>query len=304
MHKNASILRSRLFREYLTFLKDHRGLAKATLDIRRQYIVPFLRALNRLRVPSKLHGLHPSTIHDYVIKTARRLSRGKRKHLAASLRSFLRFAHIFGYLPRNLAEAVPRIVTYSMASIPRAASWNSVKKLLALPDRRTHLGRRDYAIFQLLATYGVRIGQALRLKLEDIKWNEGVIHFQASKGGKPLCFPLQEHVAEALLAYIRKDRRKSRFSEVFLSHKRRQPMGSNYWCSFKYHYKHLGIQLPVRDLHSIRHAFATRLMEQGTPIKTISDLLGHRLINTTFVYTKVDIRRLRTLACEWPEVAS
>lgn len=302
MNKNArSILRSKLFQEYLTFLKDHRGLAEATLDIRQRYVAPFLQALKGPRVPSKLHSLQASTIHDYVIKNAGRISRAKRKHLASSLRSFLRFAHVFGYLNQNLAEAVPRIVTYSLASIPRTASWASVKKLLTLPDRRTHLGRRDYAIFQLLATYGVRIGQALSVKLNDIKWDEGVIYFQASKGGKSLRFPLQEQVATALLTYVRKDRRRNQFSEVFLSY-RGKPMGGYYSRNLKLRYKRLGIELPVRDLHSIRHAFATRLMEQGTPIKTIADLLGHRRLNNTFIYTKVDIKHLRTLAANWPEV--
>jgi site-specific recombinase XerD len=70
------------------------------------------------------------------------------------------------------------------------------------------------------------------------------------------------------------------------------------------YYKKADLSLAIRGSHSIRHAFATRLVEQGTPIKTIADLLGHRWIDTTFIYTKVDLPRLRTLAREWPEVCS
>ena len=72
--------------------------------------------------------------------------------------------------------------------------------------------------------------------------------------------------------------------------------------ALKLYYQRAGIASPGCGAHAIRHAFATRLMEQGTPLKTIADLLGHRTIDTTFLYTKVDLNRLRVIASEWPEV--
>ncbi|OGW81649.1 MAG: hypothetical protein A3G33_08320 [Omnitrophica bacterium RIFCSPLOWO2_12_FULL_44_17] len=295
----------KLLREYVTFLRDHQALADSTIATRRNNVAPFLTALKERGLPSKICNLHPHTIHDYIIKTARPLSRGMRKHLVSSLRSFLRFAHLRGYLNRNLVEAVPIITTYQLGTVPRAVPWNFVKQMLKAPNRRTPLGRRDYAILQLLATYGIRRKHALSLRFCDIKWKEGVIHFPAIKRGRPLCFPLEKKVAAALLDYIRRGRPQSFLPQVFLIVKGKpRPFTKNtYGNSMGNWFKRAGIKLHG-GLHSIRHAFATRLMERGTPIKTIADLLGHRNIDTTFIYTKVDIQRLRALAREWPEVLS
>jgi integrase len=243
-------------------------------------------------------------VHDYIIATSQPLSRASRKHLTSGLRSFLRFAHVQGHLGRSLVEAVPVITTRKLDRLPRGIPWEAVQKLLATPDRTTLIGKRDYAILQLLASYGLRIGQAIHLRLSDIDWRQGLIYFPAEKGGKSLCFPLREEVAEALLTYVR-DRGSAPFSELFLT-VRGQPrplaVNNHLGSALEGYYRRAGIEPARYGAHPIRHAFATRLMEQGTPLKTIADLLGHRSLETTFLYTKVDVERLRTLAAEWPEV--
>lgn len=294
----------KLLNEYLEFLQNHQGLAKATVHIRKIYVAPFLAAL-KITTPENARILSPSRIHDYVIKTAKPMNRASRKHLVSSLRSFLRFSHIKGFHKRNLVEAVPVITTPKLDRVPRAIPWESVQRLLRAPDRRTRAGRRDYAILQLVATYGVRIGQVTTLKLNDINWREGIISFSSSKGGMPLCFPLQPDVASALLAYFR-TRGKTPFPEVFLTVRGNpRPLGENNHLnsSMADYYRRAGIHSSTKGSHAIRHAFATRLMEQEVSIKTIADLLGHRCIDTTFIYTKVDLKHLRLLAREWPEEA-
>lgn len=157
----------------------------------------------------------------------------------------------------------------------------------------------------LLATYGVRIAQVKELTLEDIKWREGIITFDSIKSSKKLSFPLRENVASAILEYIKKDRMDVSFEKVFLKSKGpKKPFSSsnNLSNSIRAHYKRAGVKSEVKGAHAIRHAFATRLMEDRVPIKTISDLLGHRVLDSTFVYTKVDIERLRMLVHDWPEV--
>jgi integrase len=132
-----------------------------------------------------------------------------------------------------------------------------------------------------------------------------LIYFPAEKGGKALSFPLLKDVAEALLGYLRQRGEAPSTPEVFLTVRGPlRPLGINnhLGSALKAYYRQAGIQAPFSGAHPIRHAFATRLLEQGTPIKEIADLLGHRHIETTFLYTKVDVDRLRTLAAEWPEV--
>jgi len=183
-------------------------------------------------------------------------------------------------------------------------AWEDVQKLLAAPDRRTLVGKRDYAILRLVASYGLRIGQAIHLRVRDIDFRQQLIHFPAEKGCKPLSFPILEEVAEALLGYLR-ERGDAPTDEVFLTVRgTRRPLGINnhLGSALKSYFLRAGIRATRYGAHPIRHAFATRLMQQGTPIKEIADLLGHRSIETTFLYTKVDVDRLRRLSVEWPEV--
>lgn len=299
--------RSTSLKEYLEFLRVQQGVSEATITIRRLFVLPFLESIGRTAAPSRLAGLSAKRIHDYVIARSATLRRPSRKHLVSSLRSFLRFAHVRGHLPRDLVNAVPVLATRRLDRVPRGISWEAVQQLLRAPDRSTHAGRRDYAVLLLLATYGVRIGQITRLKRQDIHWNEGVICFTPSKGGKPLTLPLEKPVAHALLDYLRKDRGALPFDEVFLTTRApRHPLGpgNHLWTSLHTYYCRAGIESSIEGSHAIRHAFATRLLARGTPIKTIADLLGHQSIDTTFMYTKVDLPQLRTLAREWPEVRS
>lgn len=171
-------IKSKLLVEYLRFLRDYQHVSEATIGIRRNYVSPFLVALNGYGTPSKIGSISPSTIHDYIIKTAKTMNRSSRKHLTSSLRSFIRFIHIKGYIARNLVDAVPIIATRKLDRLPRTLSWENVQKLLKAPDRSTSAGRRDYAILQLLATYGVRIGQITHLQLRDIEWHKGLFTFR------------------------------------------------------------------------------------------------------------------------------
>jgi integrase/recombinase XerD len=291
--------------QYLQFLKASQGLADATLVLRRLHVGPFLRSLESNDVLTNLRSLAPSTVHDYIIATSKPLTRASRKHLVSGLRSFLRFAHVSGFLARSLVDAVPVILTRKLDRLPQTIPWASVQKLLSMPDRTTLTGMRDYAIMRLVAAYGLRIGQAIHLGLRDIDWRQSLIHFPAEKGCKALCFPILKEVAEALLSYLRERGEIAGAEEVFLTVRGQpRPLGINnhLGSALKSYYLKAGIRPPRWGAHPIRHAFATRLLEQGTPIKDIADLLGHRSIETTFLYTKVDVERLRALAAEWPEV--
>lgn len=304
-NKERNSEESKLLSEYLDFLCNHRGLSKDTIRMRRNYVTSFLKSLRLQNDPEDIGEISVTQVYDYVIKTAKLTNRPSQKHLVASIRSFLKFAHLKGYVQLNLTEAVPVIAVPKLGSIPRGIPWESVEKLLAVPNRKTHSGRRTYAVLQLLATYGVRIGQATKLRLRDINWREGSIYFRPSKWGTPLHFPLYPEVANALLSYIRETRGKVSSPEVFLTvcgKPRPLARGGSLSSSMKTCFRRAGI--PHRGAHAIRHAFATRLMENDTPIKTIADLLGHKSIGTTFIYTKVDLKHLRLVAYEWPEVLS
>jgi integrase/recombinase XerD len=294
---------SKLLSEYLDFLCNHRGLTKTTIRFRRDDVTSFLQSLRLQNDLEDIGQVSAMKVYDFIIRTVKLMTRPSRRHLVASIRSFLKFCHLKGYVQRDLTEAVPVIGTPKLGSVPRGIPWESVEQLLAVPDRETHDGRRTYAVLQLLATYGVRIGQVTKLRLQDINWREGSIHFQPSKWGNPLCLPLYPEVADALLAYIRETRGKAPYPDVFLTADKHMPLRNSapLSSSMKRCFCRAGI---AASAHAIRHSFATRLMEHDTPIKTIADLLGHKSISTTFIYTKVDLKHLRLVAYEWPEVLS
>jgi len=293
-----------LLNEYLSFLRDYQCLTEATIVIRRNFVMAFLLKQG-INLSSQLHLLSAKEIHDYIIEVAPPLHRASKKHLTSSIRSFLRFAYIKGYLINNLVEVVPVITTRKLERLPESITWENIQKLLTLPDKNTPSGRRDFAVMMLCIHYGVRIGQVTTLKLSDIHWEDGFICFAGCKWSNSLRLPLLEDVAEALLEYMKMDRRNPNFEEVFLTLRGKQrPLSehNHYAANLQKYYIKAGISSKFRGSRHFRHAFATRLLSQKVSIKTIADLLGHRHIETTFIYTKVDIDQLRTLAREWPEV--
>jgi integrase len=174
-------------------------------------------------------------------------------------------------------------------------------------NRKTPAGRRNYAILQLLYTYGVRGGQVCALRLEDIDWTQNQILFKASKRGKDVRVPLTAEVGESLLDYLRNSRPPCSCPEVFLT------------CQAPYHpltnscslslivnrcLRAAGIELPSMGAHAFRHGFASRMLQQGHSLKAIADVLGHRRLGTTFLYTKVDFTALKQVALPWPEEVS
>ena len=250
----GSVTLPQLLESYLEFLRKGQGVSEATVVLRRLHVTPFLRSLEKQGTISNLRALASSVVPDYIIETSQPLSRAARKHLTSGLRSFLRFAQVQDYLGRSLVEAVPVITTRKLDRLPRGIPWEAVQKLLATPDRKTLIGKRDYAILQLLASDGVRIGQAIHLRLSDIDWRQGLISFSGEKGGKSLCFPLREEVAEALLTYVR-DRGSAPFSQLFLT-VRGQPrplaVNNHLGSALEGYYRRAGIQPPRYGAHPIR----------------------------------------------------
>jgi integrase len=289
-----------LTREYLSFFQRTQGVTNSTIRARRLVVGAFLqRGLKHSCTSAELDRLDPCAIHDYVIENAVG-PRSARKQIVSGLRSFLKFLQINGYISKSLVDAVPIIHIPREERVPRGVPWADVERVLHAPDRATESGRRGYALVSLLAAYGLRIGQAMRLQLSDVHWSTGTICFAAQKGGKPLRLPLTADVADALLDYL-KDRGPAEFPEFFLSlTKPRRQLGRDYIPSEQFDRYYRNAATHARGTHAIRHSFASRLVQNDIPIKTIADLLGHSSINTTFVYTKVHVEQLRQMSSEWP----
>jgi integrase/recombinase XerD len=295
---------TKLLREYCEFQLEIQGVQKKTVYQRLIHIKPFLEEYKHMASPSKIKLLKPENVHKYIIKQAASFCRKYQKEFLCALRSLFKFFEFNDYTKYNLKDSIPKLPTWQLSEVPRGIPWEDVEKLLLMPKRHTANGKRNYAILLLIASYGLRHFQARTLLLKNIKWKSGVIHFESCKGGRPLNLPLFENVAEALLDYIKDGRPRCDFPEVFLQSKNGdiKPLGHSLNSTLKIYYKRAGIESSVTGFHAIRHSFASKLISQETPIKNISDLLGHTSIKSTLCYTKVAEKQLRAFTREWPEV--
>ncbi len=291
-----------LFDQYAKYLRDDRGLAASTVRTYSIYLKSFIKVLDQEDLSHAISTLTPQDVQAFFCKCAQGKATRTRGYIRAGLRHFFTFCAREGYGGGHLAEAVPRVYSYRLADIPRQIPEQDACKLLDSIDRSTGLQRRDYAMILLLYTYGVRGGQVRALCLNDIQWRQCRIRFPACKGGRQVIMPLTTKVGDALLDYLRNGRQQATCPEVFLTdHAPIRPLRTDdLYARIRSLMKGLGLGHGVRGPHGFRHAFASRMLGNGHSMKTIADMLGHRDINSTFIYTKVDFQTLADVPLDWP----
>jgi integrase len=295
-------LTSPIVSEYRHFLEDHRGIGRKSSGQHQRYVESLLEVLGK----DDFQSLTGAEVQRFITDRAKGLSRAQRKMLCASIRSFLRFLYLRGYTPIDLRSAVPVIPSFKLERLPVAVSPETIEKILAAVDRSSPVGRRDYAMLLSIATYGMRAGQLCALRLDHVDWRRQVLRIPAAKGGRDVLLPLVSTVGEAIVDYLRGGRPVGwPFRQLFLRVRPPiGPLGGNLVNIIKPYARKAGVQLPSFGSHAWRHACATRMLKKGQSLKTIRHILGHSSIETTFIYTKVDIDALRQAALEWPEVTS
>jgi integrase/recombinase XerD len=174
-------------------------------------------------------------------------------------------------------------------------SWDDVKRMLAAVQGDRPADIRNRALLMLLAVYGLRAGEVVTLRLESFNWERETLRVFHHKSQKPRTYPLCRSVGDAVLRYLREVRPRSDRREVFLTLLRPfRPLQSDcLWGIVSQRLHALGIILPHYGSHALRHACATHLLAQGLSLKEIGDHLGHRHPDTTRIYAKVDLARLR-----------
>jgi integrase len=226
---------------------------------------------------------------------------------ARNLRSFFKYLVLKKQLPKKLLDAIPY---FRQTPQHLNAIWSekTVQKLLSAIDRKTGMGKRDYAIYLLISQMGLRCGDVGSLRLDDIDWRNAVIRIIQQKTKRALELPLLENVATALIDYLKNGRPVSSSRNVFLSvlapyHAFKPP--SNLGNSLEKYKNKAGISFPKglrQGFHSLRYSLATRLLENDTPLPTIAAILGHASIESTRLYAKTNVKMLRTVALQWKEI--
>lgn len=286
------------YRQYL--LKD-RGLARGTI---KHHIRP-VRCLLTIKFgtgPMDLSKLTDNDITDFVLRKAATLSTNTMRIITSALRCFLRFARYRQLLKTDLTVAVPTVANWSMTHIPKAISQQQVDKLLSSIDRTTPVGRRDYAIVLLLARLGLRSCEVAFLELDDLNWNAGTMSVRC-KGNRRSVFPLSNEIGQAIADYLKDGRQQCQCRRVFL--RALAPWGGfkdpSAVASIVRRLLVRGeISAPMTGSHQFRHGLACAMLSQRASLDEIGEVLGHRRLQTSMIYTKVDLEALHSLALPWP----
>lgn len=281
--------RSELLRRYERHLEE-RGLVVQTQTFRLQVAEEFLQGRNASALTS-------ADVTHCVSAYA-----GKPASLPiwlTALRSLLRFLLLAGETAVPLVHAVPSAPRWRQTSLPQGLERGEIAVVLGTCDRRTTIGRRDYAALLLMVRLGLRAGEVAALTLDDIDWELGELVVQG-KGRTTGRLPLPVDVGEALVAHLRRRRRGAGSRAVFLQS--RAPYRASRSATIKtLATKALRAAGIVRGgAHRLRHTAATQMLRRGASLTEIAQVLRHRHIDTTAIYARVDHVQLRTLAQPWP----
>ena len=224
--------------------------------------------------------------------------------IVSRVRSLLRFLTMRGILQKDLSAELPKIRVPRDATIPSVWNQELLVRLLGAVDRSSAKGKRDYVILLMACRLGLGAGDIRTLKLENLHWAESTIEITQAKTGTPLTLPLTSEVGEALIDYLKSGRPQTTHREVFL---RVTPPFDPFRDNdslhhiIKYWRQLAGITFrspQKQGLHSLRHTIATRLLEKGTPLPTIAEILGHTSLESTRIYAKADVEALRGVALD------
>jgi integrase/recombinase XerD len=284
-------------------LRETCGLAESTCCSRVRYALAFLEGKfghGRLR----WENLRPSDVVTFVAGYAQRCRPGATQMVADALRSFLRYLQLQELCSPALVAAVPRFPHWRLSQLPKTMTDEQLGAFLATFDQATAKGRRDYAMALCLVHLGLRVGEVVDLLLEDLDWRAATLHIATRKTGRPRELPLPPGVGQAIAAYLHRGRPTTTDRHVFVRHRRLQGMAVSV-SLVRYVMAVAFDKVPGCEhwtgTHVLRHTAATRLHRRGASFKEIADLLGHRCLNTTAIYAKVDLPRLSGVALPWPE---
>ena len=291
---------SSLTGDYAGHLREVRGFATSTVSSHRRTAQCFLQHLTT--EGTALRRIRPCHIESYVAQAGKRLSRASLQHDIAALRGFLRFLATDGRAPTGLDRQIDMPRLYRLERLPRALPWETVRTLLQSVDTGSPMGLRDYAMFLLIATYGLRASEVVAISLDDIHWRQGILRIHQRKTSSPLELPLTNEVLSALVKHLKRTPPPAPYRRVFL--RMRAPMGvlkpTAVTEAFQALVRQSGLSVSYQGPHCMRHAYALRLLKNGTPLKTIGDILGHRTAEATCMYLRLATGDLREVALAVP----
>jgi integrase len=284
-----------------------RGNAEATVIAKDKAVSRFLGYLVEVGVDD-LAALGVRDVSGFLLR-----QKGLRRKTVAAMRScladFLAFSAGVGRTPSGLAGRLPPQRHVRHESEPHLWTADEIRRLLAVIDRQSATGKRDYAMILATARLGLRISDLRQLELGDVDWRAKTITIVQHKTGRPLSLPLLDDVGWAVIDYVRAGRPATACPKVFVKH--RHPFdafggASSVASRLSRYAARAGIEFPAGEvcgMHSLRGALAVAMIGNGVPIPVVSAVLGHASSDTTQAYyLRFDVERLRCCALDVEDV--
>lgn len=292
---------SKYFKKYC----EQRNYSKVTTEA---YVKETEKFMDYL-VSQKIYNCHDITVNHIngYIKTLAGYTYKTVERNICSIRAFLRYLYEQNISEEDLAVKTPMIQTRKQTRIPSVWTKEELSKLINAIDRGNPKGKRDYAIILLACILGLRVTDIKKLTVDCFHWEEKKLIFTQSKTRSQVVLPIPSEVGWAVIDYLKYGRPKVDSKIVFIRHL--APFlpfseGDHLHQIIRNYMRiaHLPTLKKRRGMHSLRHTAASRMLEQDTPLVVISEILGHSDTDSTAVYLKVDINKLKECCLEIPEV--
>lgn len=309
-YKHREILTEPYFIKISDQFRKHcveKDYSKVTIDHYVKQSARFMDYLDSQKI-SNCREINLALINNY-IKTLAGYTYKTVEQNICSLRAFFRFLGGTEEVQTDFASKTPMVQARKQTRIPSVWTADELKKLIAAIDRGSPKGKRDYAIILLACCLGMRCTDIKGLRLENFRWETKQLVFTQSKTREPLSLPLTPEVGWAVIDYLKYGRPKIDCPYIFVKHM--APFGPfseadhlNQMIKRYMALAHLPTLKKRHGMHSLRHTLASVLLENNTPLPVISDILGHIDTDSTAVYLKVDIKKLKECSLDFTEVAS
>jgi len=284
---------------YLNYLTFEKGLSKKTIESYSIDLSRYLQFLSQKKIKNIVDADTPLILkHLIVLRDAGLGSRSCARHLV-TLRGFYKFLvqeKVLEYDPARLID-LPK----SGLKLPDVLSVAEIERLLKVPDTATHLGKRNAAMLELLYAAGLRVSELVNVKFLDVNLEAGFVRV-LGKGSKERVVPFGTHAKKKIEDYLNIARsvllkdRQSRY--LFVARAGKPMTRQGFWKLLKAYAQRSGIKKKITP-HSIRHSFASHLLEGGADLRTVQVMLGHVDISTTQIYTHVAREHLRQIHAKY-----
>jgi integrase/recombinase XerD len=279
-------------RTFLSYLRVEKGLSDNTIQSYRRDMLKFVGFLDKQNlVTAKIQ--RQDVVDFLAMLYKRRLdSRSVARHLV-TIRHFFRFSLLEGFIKEDPAATIesPKF----RQSLPYFLSVEEVERLLAQPDTSSAIGLRDKAIIELMYSTGIRVSELAGIRVGDLQLDAGCLRC-IGKGNKERLVPVGKKALAVVEAYMKKSRpellKDNASANLFLNQRGRPMDRVIIWKMMGRYGRKAALRKPLKP-HTLRHSFATHLLDRGADLRSVQMMLGHSDISTTQIYTHVVEERLK-----------